>query len=78
MNAHDAYLPSGFSGEFESEVALPVKVRYAVDSEGRVEITHICLAGAGGDAADPLLWTHLPMRERWALEAEAEEAARRG
>jgi hypothetical protein len=78
MNAHDAYLPSGFSGEFESEVALPVKVRYAVDSEGRVEITHIRLAGAGGDAADPLLWTHLPMRERWALEAEAEAAARRG
>jgi hypothetical protein len=77
MNAHDAYLRSGFSGEFESEVALPVKVRYAVDADGRVEITHICLAGASGDGASPLLWTHLPMRERWALEAEAEEAARR-
>jgi hypothetical protein len=77
MNAHDAYLPSGLSGEFESEVALPVKVRYVVDSEGRVEITHICLAGADGAVACPLLWTHLPMRERWALEAEAEEAARR-
>lgn len=77
MNAHDAYLPSGFSGEFESEVALPVRVRYAVDSEGRVEITHLCLAGAEGDAAGPLLWTHLPMRERWALEAEAAAVAQR-
>jgi hypothetical protein len=77
MNAHDAYLAPGFAGEFDSEVALPVKVRYAVDSEGGVEITHICLAGVPDDEATPLLWTHLPMQERWALEAEAEEAARR-
>lgn len=77
MNAHDAYLGTSFSGEFESEVALPVKVRYAVDTEGRVEVTHLGLAGTSGDAASALLWTHLPLRERWALEAEAQEAARR-
>jgi hypothetical protein len=72
VNAHDAYLGRGFSSEFESTVEVPVRVCYAVDSEGRVEITHVALAHGSGAFS----WQRLPPRERRALEDEAEQAAR--
>ena len=72
-------MPAGFSGEFESEVALPVRVRYVVDSEGRIELTHVALAGPAAhvERAAALVWPHLPLRERHVLEHEAEMEARK-
>jgi hypothetical protein len=70
----------GFSGAFASEVSLPVRVRYAVDSEGHVELTEITLPSECAALLSPpsrLLWPRLPTRELAALECEAAAEARR-
>jgi len=68
MNAHDAFIPTGFSGEFDSEVCLPVRVKYTVDSQGHIELTQVVNLATFKD---------LPLKERRNLENEARQEVAR-
>src|SRR4051812_26125387 len=70
--------PRPVTGIFESEISLPVQVHYAVDDEGRVELTHVLLTSEAERLFAPkcaLRWPSLSHHDLTALHLEAEEDA---